>query len=748
MNINNNKRFMFRMVFSYSTVLVIILIMGVKLNNISIKNVRSEIREQNKLMLQNAVHKMDADLTTMDALAGQVASNSKIVSIANKKDNKDKDYYLLASVAKDDLSIFIHTENLLPIDNYFIYLQQSGYILSYSQFADCESYYFGKRKYIQDRYDDWLKMMNNSNYHRQFISLGTYKNNTNSSYLYMLPLKNFTLRDIPATICFEIDMKKLTSIYSNLNLFDTGYIYVTDKEGNQEFLLSGKDMGEVSTAILKELNYKKGLSQYDIEDEEMLVTHSTSNYNQWNYYLVQPAAATLYSLEHYRDVFIVIICLALVIGFILIFLLSKTNVKPIIRLDNELRTTITRQKSLQMIVDEQKPIIQQSYLSRIMHGGISSPKELDYASQYLNISTNNRKFSALYIIIYMNQYEFQLENSANMEPNTKNYDDIIKLAINDFFEEDVHLYKSDEREYALLLSSPSDEPIKQSSDKAKEAFHLLHEYLMGNYSIWTFAGLGNWHSDLMVTWKSYQQASEVINYATKDHIIRSYACVKRDTNVFYYPIELAGQLTNFIIIGNESQVIEIFNVIRHENIEELSQPVNMMKCLLSDIRNTLFKIRFTIHTDDKNLDKLKTIDAMFDEHMSLKLCEDISLNLCRLFDSKCSRSHLVSSIKKYIKENYNDPSLCLNKISDEFLISESYFSFLFKEETGENFSTYLERIRMEQAIQLIKETDLNICNLYKEIGYNNSNTFRRAFKKIYGVSPKTMREVVGISNVK
>jgi len=248
----------------------------------------------------------------------------------------------------------------------------------------------------------------------------------------------------------------------------------------------------------------------------------------------------------------------------------------------------------------------------------------------------------------------------------------------------------------------------------------------------------------MVTWKSYQQANEVVNYATKDHIVKSYACIKRDMNVFYYPMELAGQLTNFITIGNESQVLEIFKVIRHENMEEQSQSVNMMKCLFSDIKNTLFKIRFTIQSDEKNKDELKAIDAMFEEHMSLKLCEDIALSLCRLYGNKCSRSQLITNIKKYILDNYNDPSLCLNKISDEFLISESYFSYLFKEETGENFSTYLERIRMEQAVQLIKESDINISNLYQEIGYNNSNTFRRAFKKIYGISPKTMREITNI----
>jgi AraC-like DNA-binding protein len=82
----------------------------------------------------------------------------------------------------------------------------------------------------------------------------------------------------------------------------------------------------------------------------------------------------------------------------------------------------------------------------------------------------------------------------------------------------------------------------------------------------------------------------------------------------------------------------------------------------------------------------------------------------------------------------------LNKISDEFQISESYFSHMFKEKTGVNFSTYLENIRLHEAARLIKETEIGLNELYITVGYNNANTFRRAFKKVYGVTPSAMRE--------
>lgn len=737
---SHNTGFLKRMFFSYSTVLIIILIMGVSLYNISINNVRSDIRNQNKLMLDNAVRKMDADLTTMDALAGQVASNSKIVTLANKNDNTDKDYYLLASTAKNNLSVFIHTENLLPIDNYFLYLQQSGYVLSHSQFANMNSYYYGKRKFTPDQYDNWMEIMNDSNLNHKLVSLQTYKNGDCSSFLYMLPLKNYSLRNIPAIICYEFDMDKLSSIYSDLSLYHNGYLYVTNQYEEEMFTLKGENSRNVSADILKNLAYWDGLAEYKEGKEEMLVTHTTSEYNQWSYYLIQPADEALYSLEQYRDVFILILCRALLVGFLLIFFLSKKNVKPIIALDNELKSTITSQKSLQRIVDRQKPIIQQSYLRRMIHGGISSEKELDYARQYLNINTKPKKFAILNIILYMSQYEFQVDDSAITGPDNKNYNEIIKDTIYKFFSEDTKILQLAEREYVLLLSCDKEIVDKEASNLEKDKFLAFHKNLMENHSIWTFAGLGDWNQDLMVTWKSYQQASEVISYATKEHVIRSYAGTKRNTSNLYYPNELAGQLTSFITTGNESQVLEIFKMIYKENVEEQLKPANLLKCLFSDIKNTLFRIRITIPEDEKNQDELRRIDAMLGEHMSLKLCEDIALGLCSLFHNKCSKSHMISNMKNYILENYNDPSLCLNKISDEFLISESYCSYLFKEETGENFSTYLERIRMEQAVQLMKEGNINISDIYQKIGYNNSNTFRRAFKKIYGISPKAMKE--------
>ena len=75
-----------------------------------------------------------------------------------------------------------------------------------------------------------------------------------------------------------------------------------------------------------------------------------------------------------------------------------------------------------------------------------------------------------------------------------------------------------------------------------------------------------------------------------------------------------------------------------------------------------------------------------------------------------------------------------------FRFLKAIFHICLKKKTGVNFSTYLETIRLNEASRLIRETDISLNELYLSVGYNNANSFRRAFKKIYGITPSAMRD--------
>jgi AraC-like DNA-binding protein len=79
-------------------------------------------------------------------------------------------------------------------------------------------------------------------------------------------------------------------------------------------------------------------------------------------------------------------------------------------------------------------------------------------------------------------------------------------------------------------------------------------------------------------------------------------------------------------------------------------------------------------------------------------------------------------------------------VATEFNVSEGYVSTLFKDQVGVNFSDYVEKLRMEEACNQLQESQISISQIAEEVGYNSIQSFRRAFKKVKGVSPSKFRE--------
>ncbi|WP_170074692.1 response regulator transcription factor [Paraclostridium dentum] len=109
-----------------------------------------------------------------------------------------------------------------------------------------------------------------------------------------------------------------------------------------------------------------------------------------------------------------------------------------------------------------------------------------------------------------------------------------------------------------------------------------------------------------------------------------------------------------------------------------------------------------------------------------------------LSESKEGYSKTIKKSIDYIHKNYKQ-HISLQDISNYVFLSHEYFSRLFKEEVGENFSSYLTNYRMKKAESLIKNTDMKISQIAIEVGYTNASYFSRSYKKFKGISPEDDR---------
>ena len=86
-------------------------------------------------------------------------------------------------------------------------------------------------------------------------------------------------------------------------------------------------------------------------------------------------------------------------------------------------------------------------------------------------------------------------------------------------------------------------------------------------------------------------------------------------------------------------------------------------------------------------------------------------------------------------------------VCDEFDMSTTYFSRIFKAEMGVNFSVFLQTLRITKAKNLLLETDMSLNEIAQNVGYISSKNLFRLFKRYEGMSPSAYRQMAGKSNV-
>lgn len=125
--------------------------------------------------------------------------------------------------------------------------------------------------------------------------------------------------------------------------------------------------------------------------------------------------------------------------------------------------------------------------------------------------------------------------------------------------------------------------------------------------------------------------------------------------------------------------------------------------------------------------------------------EDMKILMRRLFvetmnlreqNSLRKYSAAVQDARQFIRENYQREDMSLLTVSSRINISPSYFSAVFREETGQTFVEFLTEVRMERAKELLMCSNLRTAEIGYEVGYRDAHYFSYLFKKVVGCSPK------------
>lgn len=98
----------------------------------------------------------------------------------------------------------------------------------------------------------------------------------------------------------------------------------------------------------------------------------------------------------------------------------------------------------------------------------------------------------------------------------------------------------------------------------------------------------------------------------------------------------------------------------------------------------------------------------------------------------------VNGVLNYITENYRDP-ISAEVLAEQMGMSLSKFSRFFRKTTGNSFTDFVSRLRINKACQLLMNTDQYVTNVCYDVGFQNVANFNRRFLQVKGVTPKQFR---------
>ena len=731
---SRKNTYFIKLIKSYSVLLIIILVLGIVFHLILSNNARKELLNENLTSLQKVTEQFSDCYSNMYLIAKRLAGNSSLAHLAESEPG-ERAFYYNAYLAKQDLVDMYSDYSLQPIQAYYVYLHQSDYIIRYNDFEEFYSFYKYSLNFDTSKYSLWKNTLNSSDSHNRFIQLSDFSSEYASgknNYCYSVSLQKYTFKNINADVIFEINNNSLQQIVNSVYLMKDGCMLIQNSE--DETLLSFSNNPELMTKLSEIVPSQflpddTGYSYAVLDGCRVVILHAAAQTPSLDYYVVLPVSSLQSPENSLQLLSLFIIFLGVIGSFVIIVLLSKANYKPYQAMEYRLQEVNFNHEELMRLNESQKITLRNYYFDQLIHGTILSEEEAAYAQNYLSISANANSFAILYCNVYLDTLELNNDHQEMINILSPDYADVISDILSSYFIHSYIMQGSKNSVYTILLYD------REELDKVEDLFSHVHTTLLQDYNIWIYGGLGCTTDTISSVWKSYRQSKEAVKRVSSPGYLCLYREILEFQDSFFYPNEVADQLYNFVKSGNLKQTKTIFNFIKDENFKKRKLNSRQVKWLLENIEITLLKV---IRDNDISYDDSSL--AGLSEDSTLKNYEQIALELCEKNKQPENDNQLIVRIQAYIDENYGDPSLCLSRISDLFHISESYFSFLFKKTVGVNFSTYLEQVRMTQAKHLLETTDIKIADLYVAVGYNNLTSFRRAFKKKYGVAPNALRE--------
>lgn len=366
---------------------------------------------------------------------------------------------------------------------------------------------------------------------------------------------------------------------------------------------------------------------------------------------------------------------------------------------------------------------------------ISGELEEKYRHECMNKLNINQTKGMAYIIIEIN----------NISVNTTKTREIISSTIHSEDMNSTALFREHgNNRIGILVKS---EEIQQSNG---DIFHFLDKLksqlthsLKTDVSIYV-GRIVNDANDIKETYETAIKNLQFKYLENSDELI-IYGKTKK-TSVNY--IELDQVLYQTLMEQIEENQISKIKYTTDSMFEQFQEKAFAKDAVRTSINRVVHEVVKTIQAmdgDEKNVTSLQKMLNWDNQPRTLKVIKEIFLDFILEAATLLNKMYKeygtvnIRRIKKYVDNHYRD-DLTLKSIANKFFMNPVYMGQLFKKTYGMYYKDYLLQVRIREAKKYLRQTDMKIYQVAKNVGFANSDYFVTQFEKTTGMTPTQYRK--------
>ncbi len=418
----------------------------------------------------------------------------------------------------------------------------------------------------------------------------------------------------------------------------------------------------------------------------------------------------------------------------------------LIRIHEQLDKEYAEKKNverLQQAYEESLPVLRDQLLMRIVEGKITAPRAMELARKYqLREVEGYKSVAVVHASVTAQTAEWQSGFS------TADQSELIPLSLMNILYEymdgkfEIHAFRHND-DVTLIGCLSSKDQMLEFINQLDVFCRIVKKYL----GLPVCVGIGSAYSDITDLKKSYEGAKDAVDY----RIMMGYKAIfiediepgsSSEVDIDEQDLEALLHAIKF----ESNDAIELAVECAVTKFQNSSLPISKCQIYITELLAELLKLvrTYQLNTEEVFGEDFKGYSFITD-YATLdglqKWISGVCVNISSLIKRERTDSAkiMVDKARKFVQDHFMESEVSIEVLCDYLHLSPSYFSTVFKKETGETFVSYLTKIRMEEAVKLLNSTDDKTYMIAQKVGYLEPNYFSYVFKKYYGISPTKYR---------